>query len=590
MIAWPGMRALLLFTFISIVAATHVAAVEDRYVATWADGNRTTVPEIEDWGAASGNPSLGGRRLFDGSNPARTIIDTAQPRQRIAAPYIELPCGDRLSGRVIEFQDGHELAGVPAYFVAEPSLNLDVPNLFARPQIRIRAAAVRRIVAQPIPGQLTPNSLQTVDGHREQFRSWRWRTNGIDVLTSSGVKHVGFRDLAAIEFDQPNTWDAWFQQLAVLSPGLESPLIRMELSDGTQLTTSRERLRPVTVGGEGPDHWFHLCQPAWSLDLLAVSHRQVRLRTIFDATQTPLSAIEPVVSRGQGIILPAPTRLHSNESLAGGALRSAGGESGWGFAVHAPYEFAFDLPRSARRFRTRLALDPTVGDGGCAGGRLEYDGKSLFDSPLLIGSGRTQDSGWLSASAGRLTLIADAAAQDRPSNADPLDIRDDLNWLEPLVEHDPVELQRAVRRHFASVHPGLAAWRFDPAEAGQWRLVNRLDDIEPTSCGFRQLIELNGSLTLTRQVSGSPQSTLRLIIGRSVAFHPVNATIWFHSNRVLRETLPEWSPTNTPLEIDVPTAGVSGSLIVTCRLAPIGESAMIDWRGLAIESPANEER
>ena len=39
--------------------------------------------------------------------------------------------------------------------------------------------------------------------------------------------------------------------------------------------------------------WFHLVQPVWSLDLLAVPHRQIRTRTFFTPHEVPLSVVEP---------------------------------------------------------------------------------------------------------------------------------------------------------------------------------------------------------------------------------------------------------------------------------------------------------
>ena len=57
--------------------------------------------------------------------------------------------------------------------------------------------------------------------------------------------------------------------------------MRLDLADGTRLTTSLERLKPRSQGGDNPEKWFHLLQPAWSLDLLAVAHRKVRRWTFF---------------------------------------------------------------------------------------------------------------------------------------------------------------------------------------------------------------------------------------------------------------------------------------------------------------------
>lgn len=580
------MRTLVLLLVGLLATATQLAASDPRYTLVWADGTRSVSPEIENWGAANWKPSLGKHLIFAGENPARLILDTRQPRRRLVAPSIELQSGDRLAGQVTEYRDSDEALGVPAHFLIEPAVSLGLPTVFTRTEVRVRADAVRRIVARPCNKKgNSPNWLQTADGASESFRSCRWRSTGVDVLAGSGVKHFQFHQLAAIEVDRGNSWEAWLRQLAVLSPSLDSPLIRMELSDGSQLTTSLERLVPLTLGGEGADYWFHLCQPAWSLDLLSVPYRQVRLRAIVKATETPLSAIDPAISRGQGLVSLSPGERHTNENLAGEGLHCGGSEFGWGIAVHAPYELAFDLPPTARTFRTKLGLDSSVGNGGCARGFIQLDGQPLFASPLLVGSEQVVDSSPLPVRAGRLSLIADAAVKERPANADPFDIRDDVNWLEPLVEHDRGELRWEAERQRSMVHPALSGWTDDPHDADHWRLVNRLAEFDAAAAGFRPVIDLEGPLTLSRRVaSGSSPRTIYLTLGRSIASEGATVEITVDSNRPVRDTLPRHKASMEPFRIAIPLSQpTKKSVLLTVRLTPKGKSAVIDWRGLCDE-------
>lgn len=581
-----GVRILKILLLGVLAFATQLSASEPRYTLFWADGSRSVTPEIENWGAANWKPSLGRRLIFDSKNPARLILDNNLPRRRLRAPYIELQSGDRLAGRVTEYRDADEALGLPAHFLIEPALTLGLPEVFTRAQVRIRADAVRRVIAQPHSLKSNAsNWLRTVDGASESFRSWRWRSDGVDVLSRSGIKHVQFHELAAIAVDCGNTWEAWLRQLAILSPAIDSPLIRMELENGSQLTTSLERLLPLTLGGEGADYWFHVCQPAWSLDLLAVPYRQVRLRAILRPIETPLSALDPVASRGQGIVSSFPSQPHTNENLAGEGLHGGGREYGWGIAVHAPYELAFDLPPTARSFRTHLGLDSSVGDGGCARGVIQLNGKLLFASPLLIGSDRAVDSSSLQVGAGRLSLVADAAVKERPINADPFDIRDDLNWLEPVVEHRAGELRRDVERQFPLVHPALAGWTPDSDNAGNWWLVNRLDQADASGAGFRQVIALEGPVTLSRSLaSASLTNTIYLTLGRSIASEETTMDLWVGSKQVLRETVPRHKASLEPLRIAIPLTDVKAkSVLLTVRLTPSRKSALIDWRGLSDE-------
>jgi hypothetical protein len=576
------MPRLVLLCWLSLIAAGAWAADEGRFIVTWKDGTRTSAAEIDDWGAATAKPALAGRAIFDEQNPARLIVDIAQRRHRIDPPYIELQGGDRLAGRIVEFRAADDETGTPSHFLFEPGLQFDLPSVFARPQIRVREAFVQRIVAKTaFKSGKTANWLLTVHGSQESFRSSHWKPGGITVLTAGGVKQFDFAELAVVDLDRPNNWNAWLRQLATLSPALDSPFVRMELSDGSQLTTSLERLRPVTTNSDKPDHWFHLCQPAWSLDLLSVNHRQVCTRAIFDPLETPLASIEPLASRGQGILLPYAIPPHVNESLAGGVLRLAGNEVASGFAVHAPYQLDFDLPPSARRFHATLALDPSVGSGGCAKGIVQASGKTIFTSPLLIGSSQAVN---VNLEVGRrMSLIADAALDDRPTGADPFDIRDHLNWIEPLVEHEPDALRRAVQQKLPLAHCGFEGWAFDPAEAGNWRLINKLDTLEAATGGYRQLIALDGAVTFSRPISPQKSSALQISFGRAIASDAVKMDIWLDSNRILRTTLPEHEPISDPLHVEVPLEkDLPESALLTIRLSPAVKSAVIDWGGLRL--------
>ena len=43
-----------------------------------------------------------------------------------------------------------------------------------------------------------------------------------------------------------------------------------------------------------------------------------------------------------------------------------------------------------------------------------------------------------------LVRVADAAAKARPPGADPFDVRDVVDWLEPVVQFDPLALRREI--------------------------------------------------------------------------------------------------------------------------------------------------
>src|SRR5690606_19845196 len=140
-----------------------------------------------------------------------------------------------------------------------------------------------------------------------------------------------------------------------------------------------------------------------------------------------------------------------DRNVQGGPLRSAGENHGWGLGTHAQCSLTFELPPLARRFRGRVALDELAGSGGCARARIYLNSQEtspVFSSDTLIGSHDVVEIAAIdlplpskpapAASgerAGRprvtMTLVSDAVYEDRPKGADPFDIRDLVDWLEP---------------------------------------------------------------------------------------------------------------------------------------------------------------
>ncbi|MEO1998205.1 MAG: hypothetical protein ABGZ17_23420, partial [Planctomycetaceae bacterium] len=50
----------------------------------------------------------------------------------------------------------------------------------------------------------------------------------------------------------------------------------------------------------------------------------------------------------------------------------------------------------------------------------------------------------------KLILVIDALEENHPSHADPLDIRDHADWLEPTLKLDPIGLQNAILKQVGS--------------------------------------------------------------------------------------------------------------------------------------------
>ena len=217
-----------------------------------------------------------------------------------------------------------------------------------------------------------------------------------------------------------------------------------------QLELYKQRLDALPGPDGNPDSWQHMVQPAWSLDPLWVPFKTIRIRWSFAPETLPLSRVLPTKT-----VSPAMLTWRADQNTDGGLLRSGGLLGGWGFGVHAHSELTFDLPPAVRSFQTRFGLDSMVDSGGCARARVYLGStktKPLYESPLLIGSKETIDTGAIRIPASpdtplKLILQVDPANRNHPPDADPLNIRDKLNWIEPQLTFDATVLRREVTRN-----------------------------------------------------------------------------------------------------------------------------------------------
>jgi len=255
--------------------------------------------------------------------------------------------------------------------------------------------------------------------------------------------------------------------------------------------------------------WTHIIQPVWSLDPLWVPFRTIRMRWSFAPQQVPLCRLRPVAT-----ISPPFLSGFTNRSFAGGPLRSGGQPYAWGFAVHAYSELRFSLPKFASAFRGRIGLDNVVGPGGCARARVHVGssaGKPAYESPLLIGSKKTVDTGRVSlklppAGPSQLILQADPVDRDAPPGADPLNIRDKLDWLDPRLELDTTGLQEQVGRQVGPLMAASPGWRLPLDRRGDYIWTTHFDEkLKPGARCFWTMLQAGGQpLTLRREMTIGP--------------------------------------------------------------------------------------
>jgi len=278
-----------------------------------------------------------------------------------------------------------------------------------------------------------------------------------------------------------------------------------------------QRKKAHGAGGDS-DSWSRVIQPIWCLDALRIPFNSIHMRWSFAPDRLPLSMIHPTAS-----VSPPFQSWRAGRTSGGGSFHSAGREYCWGFAVHAYSELSFTLPKCANSFQTRLGLDSTVAKGGCVRARVlvgstgkeqnknnnNNNNKTLYTSEMLVGSIKTADTGRLAigpASDGprRLTLQADIAHKGRPRGADPLNIRDKFNWLEPVIGFDAAGLQDAVLREAVKQLRPWNGWTVKFDKRGRYAWTGHLwTDKDPAGrMRFRLMVRAEKHpLVLSRQIT-----------------------------------------------------------------------------------------
>ena len=318
------------------------------------------------------------------------------------------------------------------------------------------------------------------------FRAFRWQPHGVRLLLDDGANEVPFSQIAELHMPREDAWDAYCEQLAFLSP--ECQVAALQMRERASIESPRSNAcRPATTA-RTPIIGIMACGPAWSLEPLWLRHRSIRGRAFVQPHELPLSTWEPAEVQ-QRYVLAGAWHWQRDRNVQGGPLRAGDADYGWGLGVHAMRSVVPAASGGAARFKAKVGLDELAGDGGCARAIVYLNGteqSASFRSPLLIGSEQVVDIGTIelhtgdsqSSKGSRLTLLADAAYRDRPMGADPLDIRDLVDWLEPLIELDANLLREDVARRIGDLVPAWQGWQVGEADAGPAMLVNAWDETD----------------------------------------------------------------------------------------------------------------
>ena len=246
-------------------------ADDQRFQAEFADGTRANADELRNWHDSNAQPLLATKPLFDSTNPARWVIDTSLKVSATPTAFVEFFGGDRLPGAVIGAGNGQEsrYARLPPHLLLERQA-WNFPGVQPTTPLRVMTRFVRRVVWQRrSTDTYEPGTLFYVDGRRITFSALRWNAASVLLLLDQSTQEIAFHDVAEIHLPAADVWTAYVEQLAFLSPSATSRLFQWETQQGLRVTGSVERFQARPQGNPNdPNAWWHLVQPAWSLDPL----------------------------------------------------------------------------------------------------------------------------------------------------------------------------------------------------------------------------------------------------------------------------------------------------------------------------------
>jgi hypothetical protein len=583
-------------------AEERPASVAERPVvfeAVWPDGARVVAPRIDDWTGDGQQAKITGRKIFTGTNPVRSLRNTALLYRPIEGPLIEFIQGDIFPARVIgQVSNPDALAAV---LLARPERPVDLPGAESREAIRVQSQWIRRVVwTSEVREELRPSTAFRRDGSSLAYTRLRFQADGLHLLTDNQILSVGWEELAELHFPAGDWWSQYAQEMAVLSPDLQTPLVRLTTGAGMRLTTSLSQFQ-IWDRAERPTlkDTYHILQPAWSADVLCVSRAEVRQYSVSVPTAVPLSVIEPSRSEHRPVFSRLLSHWNRDANVLGGPLVSGRHEYAWGLATCGGHELEYPLPPAATRVTTRFGLDRAAGLGGCVRGRLEWTTgngagnlQALRTSEILRGS--ESDPAVLDvelpahASPSRLRLVSDPVNEDAPAGADGFDIRDYCDWLEPQLELKREAWLTQVAAAIPASYPALAGWKIDAQPGRDWRPATHWDaTARPYPAFHREWVLTGFPITLSRTIKVPKQGAARWHIqayraNRAAPACRLEGSI--NQRPLARMPLAEFTPggLNQPLTIDL--SGFAGrEMQVELRFVPLAGETRIVWEGAEFE-------
>lgn len=546
------------------------SARADRYWVERRSGDTFTGDKLREFHDEDG-PRLDDERFFDGDQPVRVLRDTSLSPQT-PAMFVELATGDRLAGKVV----AANLGGVDVD-------HLLVGETLHSGQVRVRLDWVRRICAKRRPLRIfTPGFVELADGRQLSARSIRWEPDGVKLLTDDGIVAARYEKISELHSTQDVAWLPPLPGAALLD--VESPVVlRMLTGQGEIFTVPRTMLREMKSSDYDRRGFFAVrrrrptryavpqlaTRPLWSLDTILLDPQSTAFATWLDANELPLSLLPVVDVQEKRGVHHLPWQLQ--RSVLGEPLQSGDAVAELGIGMHSFTRLAFQLSPHAQSFTTRVGFHEAAHDGGCVHLRIWRDkavGSPLWEKQFFRGSDGLQQVGPLDiAGAARLILEVDFADADRPRGADPLDIRDWIDWLSPIVTID-ADRAKTDSSQLAQLVPELNGWSLLSEQLATVRLrpywFTRGDhwamaiDSDESLMLSRELIPAlhNGSFVVraTRDDSSGAATVLRVKAAGELLASTMNSDVATHDRHRFSERrylLPQSS--DSPLKLEIIT-------------------------------------
>ncbi|QDU94553.1 PDZ domain-containing protein [Lignipirellula cremea] len=494
-----------------------VLAERPAFVAVLRNGERIEADKLENWHNSNSEPKLAGKPLLEGGNPMRWVRDRTLAPGPLPDAYVEMYGGDRLPGEVQAHlpADPNAFVAAPQRFKVRPAMPLAPPQEWHDSEVHVIASFVQRIVWRREREAYDPGHAYLRDGRVLSFRSVRFGSDYVDLLSPTGLHKVAFREMAELHLPQRDAWDSYLDELAVLAPAGETTLLQMETVSGAQVTGSRLRFQ-AAVKGNSADfrRWTHGLQPAWCQETLWMMGDDIWIRRAFAPHEMPLSRLTPTVVKQASLISAGAWPVRRDRNARGETPSAGGKEYGYALGLQGAGTLQFQLPEIAQYFRTEIGIDDAVGRGGCIRAKV-YTGSGdtqVYDSGFLRGDSNTVDTGNQTITApGVLKLEIDAAHAGRPAGADPFDIRDLADWLDPTILLDANRLHEQIRARLSRQAPALEGWKFLSKEDAQPQWKTYWDEVHPTPGAFLASVEMPAGVTLERTLQVRTQDQYLLL-------------------------------------------------------------------------------